>query len=104
MSVEKQTLDGRCVVSVRGALSIWEATATWGSLFALLETPGPLEIDLTAVESCDGAGIQILCQIQRTLAARADQSRITGLSDALGEALRVAGLDADGFAIGRGEA
>ncbi|MBI5895738.1 MAG: STAS domain-containing protein [Desulfobacterales bacterium] len=104
MTVENETIDGRCLVRIRGSLSIWEATATWSGLCPLLCAPGPLDIDLTAVEACDGAGIQILCQIHKVLAERPDKGRITGVSDGLREAMRLAGLDANCFPTARGEA
>jgi ABC-type transporter Mla MlaB component len=104
MPVENEIIDGRNRIRICGALSIWEAAATWREVFALLGAAVPLEIDMTAVENCDGAGIQILCQIQKALAARTDQSRITGLSDGLREAMRVAGLNADVGWVGQGEA
>jgi len=104
MPVVKETIDGRCRVHLEGALSIWEAAATWNSLYALLSAPEPLEVDLSAVESCDGAGIQILCQLRKMLAQGPGKGRITGISDEVREAMRLAGLDADGLPAGQGEA
>ncbi len=63
-----------------------------------------MEIDLTAVESCDGAGVQILCQLHKMLAQRPDQGHVTGISDGLSQAMRLAGLNADGMPTGQGEA
>ncbi len=104
MPVQNETIDGRNRVRISGALSIWEAAAVWGGIHPLLQAPGPLEIDLTAVESCDGAGIQILCQIQKALARRGEACRISGISDPVREAMRLSGLAADGLPAGRGEA
>jgi ABC-type transporter Mla MlaB component len=104
MPVRNETIDGRCVVRISGALSIWEAAATWSALYPLLCTVDPLEVDLTAVETCDGAGIQILCQMHKLLAERPEKGRVTGTSRALREASRLAGLDSDLFALAGGEA
>lgn len=103
MPVTNETIDGRNRVRISGALSIWEAAAVWGGLHPLLTAPGPLEIDLAAVESCDGAGIQILCQILKILQGRGENGRVSGISDPVREALRLAGLDADWLQAERGE-
>jgi anti-anti-sigma regulatory factor len=104
MPVVNEIIDGRNRVRIVGALSIWEAAATWSNLYSLLSVPGPVEIDLSAVESCDGAGIQILCQLHKMLAQRPDQAKITGISDGIDQAMRLAGLNADGLPAGQGEA
>jgi anti-anti-sigma regulatory factor len=104
MPVENEIVDGCNRVRIVGALSIWEASHTWNNLYSLLSAPGPVEIDLSAVESCDGAGIQIFCQLQKMLAQRPDKGQITGFSDRLREAMRVAGLDATGRPAVQGEA
>ncbi len=104
MSVVNEIIDGRNRVRIVGALSIWEAAATWSNLYSLLSAPGPVEIDLSAVESCDGAGVQILCQLHKMLAQRPDQGQVTGISDGLSQAMRLAGLNADGLPAGQGEA
>ena len=104
MAVANETINGRNVVRLDGALSIWEASTTWKKLHSLLCAPGPVEIDLGAVESCDGAGIQILCQLHKMLAERPDKGHITGISNELRAAMRLAGLDADSLQAGQGEA
>ncbi|MBI5552967.1 MAG: STAS domain-containing protein [Desulfobacterales bacterium] len=104
MSVVNEIIDGCNRVRIVGALSIWEAAATWSDLNSLLSAPGPVEIDLTAVESCDGAGVQILCQLHKLLAQRPEQGHVTGISNGLSQAMRLAGLNADGLPAGQGEA
>ena len=104
MPVEHKTIDNRRQVRISGALGIWDAAATWKNLYALLCAPEPIEIDLSAVESCDGAGIQIFCQLHKMLAERPGNGHITGISDELRAAMRLAGFKADGLPIGRGEA
>jgi ABC-type transporter Mla MlaB component len=104
MSVSNETIDGQCMVRINGALSIWEAAATWGTLYPLLCAAEPLEIDLTAVEGCDGAGIQILCQMHKLLADPSGKARVIGISDGLREAMRLAGLDTELLAVAGGEA
>lgn len=104
MPIENEIVDGCNRVRIVGALSIWEASNTWNNLYSLLSAPGPVEIDLSAVESCDGAGLQIVCQLHKLLAQRPDKGQIAGISDGLREAMRLAGLDAAGMPAGQGEA
>lgn len=104
MPVENKIVDGCNRVRIVGALSIWEASQTWNNLYSLLSAPGPVEIDLSAVETCDGAGVQILCQLHKLLAQRPDKGQIAGISDGLREAIRLSGLDAGGMPAGQGEA
>ncbi len=97
MTVEYQTIDGSVICKLSGALSIWEAAATWKEISPLLSSKDPLELNLSDVEQCDGSGIQILCQIQRMI--EKDQGRITisGLSESVQSAMHQAGLNQEAF-------
>jgi ABC-type transporter Mla MlaB component len=94
MPIEIKTDEERDLCMISGDLSIWEAAQTWRVLQPLLCSATPLRIDLSGVESCDGAGIQILCQIRRAACAAARDLRIDAMSESLLEAVRQAGMDA----------
>ena len=97
MPIETQPIDGRCAVRISGALNIWEAAETWRALLPLLSSPEPLMVDLSAVETCDGAGLQILCQIARAAGEPDADIRIGTPSPAVTAALALAGLHLDRF-------
>jgi ABC-type transporter Mla MlaB component len=80
--------------SISGPLSIWEAAETWRAIYPLLCSDRPLHIDLSAVEACDGAGIQIVGLIQREILCGAAHIQVTAVSPALLEAMQTAGMDA----------
>jgi anti-anti-sigma factor len=96
MPVDSQIIDGQCVCRVSGALNIWEAAVIWGHMFPLLATCEPLSVDLSEVDACDGAGIQIICQIQRARGA-GKPIALTGASHVVIDAMALAGLDVERF-------
>jgi anti-anti-sigma regulatory factor len=93
MPLENLTIEGRRTCRISGALCIWEAAAVWGQLGPLLAEPLPLTIDLTAVEECDAAGIQILCQIRHIAETTATRPQFVGISPAVLQAMQQAGMD-----------
>ncbi len=100
MTIETETFNGRKLCKLSGALSIWDAVATWEQLNELLysKSKQPVEIDFSKVESCDCAGAQIVCQIRSVAEKKKDRIKITGMSDALSDILTQAGLDIQSFA------
>lgn len=103
MPVTTEMNDGRCHCRISGALSIWEAADIWRVLNPLLQSAQPLVLDFSAVNACDGAGIQILCQIDRSRQRAADTLCITGVSDILLAAMHQAGLNGAGLNGSQGE-
>ena len=97
MTVEHQTIDGRIICKVSGALCIWEVAAAWTEMAPLLSSAAPLEIDLSDVDQCDGSGVQILCQIQRIINKKQKAITVTGLSNSVQSAILQAGLNQDVF-------
>lgn len=95
MTLDTETVDGRKVCKLGEALTIWEAADTWTRLQPLLKTKSktPLVFDLSAVSSCDGAGIQLLCQIRRAVEDHKETHFISGLSEKLAVIVQQAGLD-----------
>lgn len=97
MPIENQIIEGRRMVLIRGALNIWEAADTWRGLLPMLSSPDPLTFDLSEVESCDGAGLQIVGQIVRAAVAPGADITIGTPSPAVMAALAQAGLNMEPF-------
>jgi anti-anti-sigma factor len=104
MPIESQTIDGRCVCRISGGLNIWEAAAVWERILPLLSAAQPLIVDLSAVDACDGAGIQILCQLQRAGQAPGAPVALTGASTAVITTMKQAGIDFSPFVTADKEA
>ena len=95
MAVESNIINGNCTCRISGDLRIWEAAETWQRLFPLLTGPEPLILDLESVESCDGTGIQILCQVLRLVRTGHKPISFCGASESIISAMHQAGLDAE---------
>ena len=90
-------------LSVRGDLTIYEASDTQQSLLALLaQDPGPWALDLGGLEEIDSAGLQVLLSLQKTLAQGAHVIELAEPARALVQLLRLESLYPAG-AIGAGE-
>ena len=92
MPIETHMENETTICRLSGALSIWETADVWQQLRPLLDATDPLVIDLSSVESCDAAGAQILCQIDRAGNSQERSIVLTGISDALKKTIRQAGL------------
>lgn len=80
------------VLRIQGTLSIGETAELREALcHALAETPS-LVVDLSAVDGCDTAGLQLLCSARKT-ADSARRVRLVGLSGAIAEMAAALGLD-----------
>lgn len=99
MTVETETISGQKVCKISGPLTIWESVAAWEQIKPLLHSKvkNAVRFDLSKIETCDCAGIQILCQIQMQVEKKHDKFEVTGLSDALATQLRHAGLEPRSF-------
>jgi anti-anti-sigma factor len=93
MPIESQTIDGRCVCRISGGLNIWEAAAVWERILPLLSAAQPLIVDLSGIDACDGAGIQILCQLRRAADNPGIPVALTGASTAVTTTMKQAGID-----------
>lgn len=94
MPLEIQTIDGCQTVCLTGALTVWEAADTWCTLLPLLNSAGPLTVDLGTVEQCDGAGLQIVCQLLKAAEAPERTVALSTPSAPLRAALERAGIAA----------
>jgi len=104
MPIESQTIDGRCVCRISGGLNIWEAATVWERILPLLSAAQPLIVDLSGIDACDGAGIQILCQLQRAVGAAGITVALTGASTAVTTTMKQAGIDFTQFVTADKEA
>jgi len=93
MNIDNETIDGCMVCRFTGALTIWEAADTWHQLRPLIDTADALAIDLTGVDECDAAGIQILCQTWQAVRQRGKRCRIETISEPVFAAMQLAGMD-----------
>lgn len=97
MTVVSNTVDDKLVCAVKGALTIWEAAAAWQHILPLLAASEPVTIDLSEVSECDGAGIQMICQIQQAAAGAQKKIRISDPSEPVLTTMQQAGMDTKPF-------
>jgi anti-sigma B factor antagonist len=81
-------------VLIDGAMSVYEAAEIRDTLGRAFREAGEtgVTLDLSAVESCDAAGVQIICAARRTAREAGTPFRVTATSEAVNRALRSAGL------------
>jgi len=80
-------------IALSGDFSIVDAAALREQLREALNLgPGDLALDLSGVESCDSAGVQLLLSLRRSLAARGDALHIARPADSVRHALATLGL------------
>ena len=83
---------GEQPVRVEGELSIRNADEVHHSLLAATASITEVVLDLSSVEECDAAGLQLLCAVRRSAAQRGQRFAITGASQAVQSAAEVLGL------------
>lgn len=66
MSVENKMVEGRPTCRITGDMRIWEAAEIWQKIHPMLTVTKPFAVDLSTVATCDGSGIQIICQLLHT--------------------------------------
>jgi len=95
MTIEIQTEDNLKICKISGALSIWDAADSWRQIHSLLKSRAktPVQFELSELDQCDGAGLQILCQIRRAVEKKSDKFRIAGLSESLAAIFNNAGIN-----------
>jgi anti-anti-sigma regulatory factor len=103
MAVESELIEGRCNCRITGDLCIWAAGEIWRRLYPLLHSPEPMDIDLRPVTSCDGAGVQILCQLMRVRSDGTKAIHFCGVSQPVRIALAQAGMAPEATKIFNGE-
>jgi anti-anti-sigma regulatory factor len=90
------------LVKVEGSLTIERVSEVRAALLAGLTQVGPLRCDLSAVDRCDTAGIQLLCSAMATAALACRSLTVVAASSAVLAAASRIGVP--GSAIGYGVA
>jgi len=75
-----------------GAWNIAHAEELRAQFAAMVEMGGEIVLDLSAVESCDAAALQLLCSLRRTAAERGLRLRLVDSSPAIVETAQALGL------------
>lgn len=93
MTITKENQDDGALVTVEGALSIYEAAALHQRLLeGFRNDAAEVVLDLSRVDECDTAGVQLLCSARRTATRSGKPLRIHGSSEAVTEAILALGL------------
>ena len=100
MVIDNQAFDGGRLCKFEGELTLWEAADTWRQASAILASADKVAVDLANVNACDGAGIQIICQMWQTMQADGKDIRFEALSEPVYTAMQQAGMDAHFFVSG----
>lgn len=92
MQITKSEGETGSVLKVKGTLELSGAEEFHKALCDFLVGPSSLTVDLADVESCDAAGLQLLCSAQKTAERSAKHLRIVGLCRAARETGAALGL------------
>lgn len=85
-------------LALSGELTINEAAAKRETLLQwVADAPASTDLDLSAIEACDSAGVQLLLSLRRTLADRGGELRLRAAPDCVAATLSTYGLAADKF-------
>jgi anti-anti-sigma factor len=85
------------VISLSGALEIYDVESLRDVLLRELTGRGELVLDLAGVSSCDTAGVQLLCSARKTLEQRGKRFHIERASAAFLTCCQRLGLGQNGF-------
>ena len=97
MHVAKNTPDG--LLKLEGALHISTADELRNVLAEVLARAPELALDLSEVDACDTAALQLLCSARRSAAQLNKQLRLTAISDTVAEAGVALGLSLEDSTI-----
>lgn len=79
-------------ICLQGACTLGNVRDHHATLVEALRNPGPLTLDLSAVEQADISFVQLLVSAARTAAARGATYRLAAISEPLAAAFARAGL------------
>ncbi len=77
MGSEQKEIGEGMTLKIAGSFSIYDAAAHREALFAALTAHDDVVVDLNGVETCDVAGIQLLCSAQKMAADKGKRLSIT---------------------------
>lgn len=103
MSVESKMVEGKPTCRITGDMRIWEAAEIWQKIHPMITLTKPFAVDLSTVASCDGAGIQIICQLLHAVRDQRMPITFLGISDPILAAMRLAGFDDDAIKMIKGD-
>ncbi len=95
MNFTKQEKEGKAIVKIKGAMSVEEAAELGRALLEGITENSGLEIDLSEVDDCDTAGIQLLCSTGKTARESKKDFSITACSDQVKDVADRIGLNLD---------
>ncbi len=95
MNFTKQEKEGKAFVKIKGAMSIEEAAELGKALLESITENSGLELDLSEVDDCDTAGIQLLCSAGKTARASKKTFSVTACSDYVKYEAESIGLNLD---------
>ncbi len=73
--------EGKVFVKVKGAISVEDAAELGKALLKSITGNSGLELDMSEVDNCDTAGIQLLCSARKTAEASKKDFSVTACSD-----------------------
>lgn len=92
MSFECKEQDERILMKVRGELTIYETPDIRKALVEAFENAAGVDLDLEEIDTCDAAGLQLLCAARITAEEENKHLRITQASSHLLMGLERAGM------------
>jgi len=95
MDLTKRQEKGQMSIKVRGAMTIYEASALRKELLECLEDHDSLVLDLEEVSNCDTAGVQVICSAIKTVTDAGKTFSVRAVSAEVVQAAFRAGLDAN---------
>ena len=100
--IELYTHEGEAALRLEGALTIYSATEARDRLCAALDESAALQLNLSAIEELDTAGVQLLVWIKQEARRRGKTLVLFAHSPAVGEVfdlLKVASLFGDAMLL-----
>jgi len=91
-------LEPDAVLKISGAIDIGGADELCAALAAYAMREPPLTLDLSGVDGCDTAALQLFCSLRKTALDANKALRIGALSTAIVEASAAVGLSLEEFA------
>jgi len=79
-------------VRITGEITVQNATEVHHRFAGAVERAGDLLVDLSQVESCDTAGLQLICSLRKAAIASGCHLRLESLSSAIRDAAGGIGL------------
>ena len=88
------------LLKIEDSLSIYDGPAIREAFLNCFESEGGLDVDLSAVTRCDAAGLQLLFAVWKSAKGRHKPYRVVGISSAVLDAMKIAGLESEEFTEG----